>query len=111
MRVMFRLTLAALAVAALATVILSGSGSSSHSAVVPAHADSGFCGVRNDQFLGVADNMVYVVRNKCASAITVKVYFTEPRRYADPGCLRIPAGRFGYFTSIYATNNWVVRNC
>ena len=94
--------------------------SSTPTAVGPAHADSGFCGVRNDQG-ATYDTTWYAVRNKCSVAHN----FAVRKHWIDVfgvhfivqvgGCQRIPPHGIRYYSigCPYCNydNRWYVVNC
>lgn len=76
-----------------------------------AHADPGFCGVRNSTAPAPGTGIMYVVRNKCNFTIQVHVWLPSANRYATAGCKYIGPGGFGYFADARVDQNWSVRHC
>lgn len=80
-----------------------------------AHADSGFCGVRNGVFVLYNGTVVYQVRNQCSASHTFRVDVPAGGGIVvESGCQNVPGGGIGYYTvspSYLFSDNWYITNC
>jgi hypothetical protein len=73
----------------------------------PAHADNGFCGVRDGTAWASGTGIVYIVYNKCSTGFHFAVVAGGLRSY----CQWIPAHLRGYYSGMRVDQNWYVVNC
>ncbi len=81
-----------------------------------AQADSGFCGVKASGPDVTGGAYVYVVRNKCSSALRFRVYLPYYKRYAfyagsTATCGSVPAGSAKSYVAVDSDPNWQIKSC
>ncbi|HEY7144221.1 MAG TPA: hypothetical protein VH637_08240 [Streptosporangiaceae bacterium] len=72
-----------------------------------AHADSGFCGVRDDDGMNNGDNFYYVVYNKCAETWSMRIVVSGHKLY----CQNVRAHSYAAWSSLYFDPNWYIQVC
>lgn len=99
--------LAVVVAAACAALLLAGRGPGPVPAVAPAHADSGFCGVRVGTAAVPGSGIEYIMRNKCATLHHFRVhaggFWTS--------CHAVGGYSYGYFVSNRIDENWYIGIC